>query len=90
MLDEIKDLIPLAPLHNPAAVSGIERRELNSSTSRCDLRYRFFNCALLARRDALRFRDLAQKYRSGAMGSTHIINSYRARPRSWLAVILAN
>ena len=24
VLDEIKDLIPLAPLHNPGAVSGIE------------------------------------------------------------------
>ncbi len=41
VLDEIKDLIPLAPLHNPGAVSGIEARKAGvRRTACCDLRYR--------------------------------------------------
>ena len=92
VLDEIKDLIPLAPLHNPGAVSGIEAARASSRypTLRSSIPPSSAPCRWPRRRTRFLV-ILLRSIGSGAMGSTaHRISSYRARRRSWLAVILVN
>jgi acetate kinase len=75
VLAEIKDLIPLAPLHNPGAVSGIE-----AARSEFDVPHvaifdtAFFSTLPLAASTYAIPRDLAQKYRIrryGFHGTSH-------------------
>jgi acetate kinase len=75
VLEEIKDLIPLAPLHNPGAVSGIE-----AARSEFDVPHvaifdtAFFSTLSAAARTYAIPRDLAQNYRIrryGFHGTSH-------------------
>ena len=75
MLDEIKDLIPLAPLHNPAAVSGIEAARAEFDVPHVAIfDTAFFSTLPLAAATYAIPRDLAQKYRIrryGFHGTSH-------------------
>ena len=75
VLDEIKDLIPLAPLHNPGAVSGIEAARAEFDVPHVAI----FDTAFFATLPAAAAmyaipRDLAQQYRIkryGFHGTSH-------------------
>ena len=75
VLDEIKDLIPLAPLHNPAAVSGIEAARAEFEVPHVAIfDTAFFSTLPLAAATYAIPRDLAQKYRVrryGFHGTSH-------------------
>ena len=75
VLDEIKDLIPLAPLHNPGAVSGIEAaREEFDVPHVAIFDTAFFSTLPSAAATYAIPRDLAQKYRIrryGFHGTSH-------------------
>ena len=75
VLDEIKDLIPLAPLHNPGAVSGIEAARAEFDVPHVAIFDTAFFCTLpLAAATYAIPRDLAQKYRIrryGFHGTSH-------------------
>ena len=92
VLDEIKDLIPLAPLHNPGAVSGIGAARLSSRYP--TLRSSIPPSSALCRRPRQRTRFLVilpRNIGSGAMASTaRRINTYHGPRLSWLVVILGS
>jgi acetate kinase len=75
VLDEIKDLIPLAPLHNPGAVSGIEAARAEFEVPHVAIfDTAFFSTLPLAAATYAIPRDLAQKYRIrryGFHGTSH-------------------
>jgi acetate kinase len=75
VLDEIKDLIPLAPLHNPGAVSGIEAARAEFDVPHVAIfDTAFFSTLPAAAATYAIPRDLAQKYRIrryGFHGTSH-------------------
>jgi acetate kinase len=75
VLDEIKDLIPLAPLHNPGAVSGIEAARAEFDVPHVAIfDTSFFSTLPLAAATYAIPRDLAEKYRIrryGFHGTSH-------------------
>ena len=74
VLDEIKDLIPLAPLHNPGAVSGIEAARAEFDVPHVAIFDTAFFSTLPAAATYAIPRDLAQKYRIrryGFHGTSH-------------------
>ena len=75
VLDEIKDLIPLAPLHNPGAVSGIEAARAEFDVPHVAIfDTAFFSTLPLAAATYAIPRDLAEKYRIrryGFHGTSH-------------------
>jgi acetate kinase len=75
VLNEIKDLIPLAPLHNPGAVSGIEAARAEFEVPHVAIFYTaFFNTLPAAAATYAIPRDLAQTYRIrryGFHGTSH-------------------
>jgi acetate kinase len=75
VLDEIKDLIPLAPLHNPGAVSGIEAARAEFDVPHVAIfDTAFFSTLPVAAATYAIPRDLAQKYRIrryGFHGTSH-------------------
>ncbi|HET9303217.1 MAG TPA: acetate kinase [Propionibacteriaceae bacterium] len=75
VLAEIKDLIPLAPLHNPGAVSGIEAARAEFDVPHVAIfDTAFFSTLPLAAATYAIPRDLAQKYRIrryGFHGTSH-------------------
>jgi acetate kinase len=75
VLAEIKDLIPLAPLHNPGAVSGIEAARAEFEVPHVAIfDTAFFSTLPLAAATYAIPRDLAQKYRIrryGFHGTSH-------------------
>jgi acetate kinase len=75
VLDEIKDLIPLAPLHNPGAVSGIEAARAEFDVPHVAIfDTAFFNTLPPAAATYAIPRDLAQTYRIrryGFHGTSH-------------------
>jgi acetate kinase len=75
VLEEIKDLIPLAPLHNPGAVSGIEAARAKFDVPHVAIfDTAFFSSLPSAAATYAIPRDLAQKYRIrryGFHGTSH-------------------
>jgi acetate kinase len=75
VLDEIKDLIPLAPLHNPGAVSGIEAARAEFDVPHVAIfDTAFFSTLPTAAATYAIPRDLAEKYRIrryGFHGTSH-------------------
>jgi acetate kinase len=75
VLDEIKDLIPLAPLHNPGAVSGIEAARAEFDVPHVAIFDTAFFATLPAAAATYAIpRDLAQQYRIkryGFHGTSH-------------------
>ena len=75
VLDEIKDLIPLAPLHNPGAVSGIEAARAEFDVPHVAIfDTAFFSTLPAAAATYAIPRDLAQNYRIkryGFHGTSH-------------------
>ncbi len=75
VLDEIKDLIPLAPLHNPGAVSGIEAARAEFEVPHVAIfDTAFFSTLPAAAATYAIPRDLAEKYRIrryGFHGTSH-------------------
>jgi acetate kinase len=75
VLDEIKDLIPLAPLHNPGAVSGIEAARAEFDVPHVAIfDTAFFSTLPAAAATYAIPRDLAEKYRIrryGFHGTSH-------------------
>jgi acetate kinase len=75
VLDEIKDLIPLAPLHNPGAVSGIEAARAEFDVPHVAIfDTAFFSTLPAAAATYAIPRDLAQSYRIrryGFHGTSH-------------------
>jgi acetate kinase len=75
VLDEIKDLIPLAPLHNPGAVSGIEAARAEFDVPHVAIfDTAFFGTLPVAAATYAIPRDLAQNYRIrryGFHGTSH-------------------
>jgi acetate kinase len=75
VLDEIKDLIPLAPLHNPGAVSGIEAARAEFDVPHVAIfDTAFFGTLPVAAATYAIPRDLAQRYRIrryGFHGTSH-------------------
>ncbi|HZL74494.1 MAG TPA: acetate kinase, partial [Propionibacteriaceae bacterium] len=75
VLDEIKDLIPLAPLHNPGAVSGIEAARAEFAVPHVAIfDTAFFSTLPAAAATYAIPRDLAEKYRIrryGFHGTSH-------------------
>jgi acetate kinase len=75
VLEEIRDLIPLAPLHNPGAVSGIEAARAEFDVPHVAIfDTAFFSRLPLAAATYAIPRDLAQKYRIrryGFHGTSH-------------------
>jgi acetate kinase len=75
VLEEIKDLIPLAPLHNPGAVSGIEAARAEFDVPHVAIfDTAFFSTLPTAAATYAIPRDLAQKYRIrryGFHGTSH-------------------
>ena len=75
VLEEIKDLIPLAPLHNPGAVSGIEAARAEFEVPHVAIfDTAFFSTLPTAAATYAIPRDLAQKYRIrryGFHGTSH-------------------
>jgi acetate kinase len=75
VLNEIKDLIPLAPLHNPGAVSGIEAARAEFDVPHVAIfDTAFFNTLPAAAATYAIPRDLAQTYRIrryGFHGTSH-------------------
>ena len=75
VLEEIKDLIPLAPLHNPGAVSGIEAAQAEFDIPHVAIfDTAFFSTLPAAAATYAIPRDLAQKYRIrryGFHGTSH-------------------
>src|SRR5215211_7162495 len=75
VLEEIKDLIPLAPLHNPGAVSGIEAARAEFDVPHVAIfDTAFFSTLPLAAATYAIPRDLAERYRIrryGFHGTSH-------------------
>jgi acetate kinase len=75
VLDQIKDLIPLAPLHNPGAVSGIQAARAEFDVPHIAIfDTAFFGTLPLAAATYAIPRDLAEKYRIrryGFHGTSH-------------------
>jgi acetate kinase len=75
VVDEIKDLIPLAPLHNPGAVSGIEAARAEFDIPHVAIfDTAFFSTLMPAAATYAIPRDLAEKYRIrryGFHGTSH-------------------
>jgi len=82
VLDEIKDLIPLAPLHNPGAVSGIEAARAEFDVPHVAIfDTAFFSTLPAAAATYAIPRDLAQKHRIrryGFHGTSHQFVSHAA------------